>query len=107
MSKETFSVTNHLCRNCGGRVLRLLGSYASGGGNPVFRCADCGKGGSGMSEECICWCGFTYRGQTDKAYICLPFKGNEHLRNEFAKTGCRMDSGKAEVGIILRKDSQK
>lgn len=98
--RETFTIEDHLCRECGGRILQIAsGGTPSGGGNPYFRCADCGKGTCATGPSALCWCGFQFRGQTDRAYRCLPFEGNEHLREEFAKCGCSMD-GKAEVGVI-------
>lgn len=97
--KQTFSITDHMCRKCGGRVLQIAsGGRPSGGGNPLFRCADCGNSSCGMSPKVICWCGFKYKGQNIEPYQCTPFEGNEHLHIEMAKCGCI--PGNHEIGVI-------
>jgi hypothetical protein len=98
--KPTWTITDHMCRECGGRVLQQeSGGRPSGGGNPLYRCADCGVGACGMGPSVICWCGFRHRGQTEQAYMCLPFKGNESLLPAMARCGCV--PGKHEIGVVL------
>lgn len=98
-SRGTFALTDHMCRECGGRVLQQVsGGGPSGGGNPLFRCADCGRGSCAMGPQAICWCGFHYKGQVDTPYMCVAFKGNEALHGEMAKCGCV--PGKHEIGVM-------
>lgn len=112
MSKaKTWVIEDHLCRHCGGRILRCVtGNGMTGGGNPIFKCADCGKASADMTPACLCWCGFHHKhNRGTQAYRCIPFSilqqpefNNEvkrRLRNEFAKCGCDPDRG--EVGIVL------
>lgn len=101
MSKKArYVITDHMCRECGGRVLQqVAGGGPSGGGNPLYRCADCGIAACGMGPQVICWCGFKHRLQADKPYRCVAFAGNEELHTEMAKCGCV--PGKHEIGIIL------
>ena len=79
------------------------------GGNPVFKCADCGVAAAAMGPEVICWCGFHHRMQHHlTAYRCLPFsilKDKPHLLNAFRACGC--DPARGEVGIILEQDYMK
>jgi hypothetical protein len=68
---ERWIPTDHACRECGGRVVQITNSGPTGGGNPVWRCADCGIGSAAMGPNCICWCGFQHRGQAGPAYRCV------------------------------------
>lgn len=107
MSKRTFqtwAIEDHLCKDCGGRILRCVsGGGPTGGGNPIFKCADCGKSTSGMMPDVLCWCGFHHRGNHHlSGYHCLPFSILEtrpELRNDFLACGC--DPKRGEVGIVL------
>lgn len=106
--KETrrWVLEDHLCRVCGGRILRCVsGNGATGGGNPVFKCADCGASCAAMGPEVLCWCGFSHRRQSVTAYQCLPFSvltERPNLGSAFAACGC--DPKRGEVGIVLTKD---
>ena len=106
MSKRmmTFVLEDHLCRHCGARVLRAVtGVGMTGGGNPVFMCSTCGKGGAAMGPEIVCWCGFQMRGQNLNAYMCVPFsalKDNPHLRQEFQSCGTDPDSQQTTIGVV-------
>lgn len=104
--QRRYELTDHLCVNCGGRILQdVTPGIATGGGNPLFRCADCGHSGSGTGPQALCWCGFQPRGQlgVPPAYTCLPLsaaKENPRLVHAFLSCGCNPDSKKAEVGIV-------
>ncbi len=105
VGERTFVLTDHICRECqGGRVLKRTGSYVTGGGNPIFTCADCEATTSGMGPDGICWCGMKMRNQHDSpAYRCLPFSAvekNPHLLRELQKCGCDPAASKARVGIV-------
>ena len=96
-----YVIEDHLCRKCGGRILRCVsGSGPTGGGNPVYRCADCGASASGLSPGCLCWCGFAHRHQDSGSYMCLPFAGNEEFTESFRSCGCEPGL-KSEVGIVV------
>lgn len=109
MKEQTWRLTDHVCMGCGGRVLKCAtGGGMSPGGNPLWRCADCGKSGSDMSAACVCWCGFAHRGQHDTAYRCLAFReaeGKPALLEALAACGCQ--PGRGEVGIVLEKDLRR
>ena len=103
---QTWALEDHLCRTCGGRVLRCVsGNGMTPGGNPIYRCADCGSASASMGAGAICWCGFAHRSQNATAYRCVPFSilaERPDLRNAFAACGC--DPGRGEVGIMLERD---
>ena len=68
----TWVIEDHICKNCGGRILRsVTGAGMTPGGNPLYRCADCGANGYALDE--ICWCGLHHRNQTMEPYQCLPW----------------------------------
>jgi hypothetical protein len=111
MKQTTWVLEDHICRNCsGGRILRCVsGGGATGGGNPIFKCADCGATTSDMSPSCLCWCGQYFKNQHHiNAYMCLPFsilKEKPYLRNAFMACGC--DPSKGEVGIVSKDSYRK
>lgn len=52
--KRTWALTDHLCRDCGGRVLRCVtGNGITPGGNPIYKCADCDNCGAEFRCERI------------------------------------------------------
>lgn len=104
MKKRTWEIEDHLCRDCGGRILRCVtGNGMTPGGNPIYKCADCGKATASMGASALCWCGFSMRGNLHiKAYSCLPFSILEQrpeLKQAFLACGC--DPKRGEVGIVL------
>jgi len=110
MSKKgmTWALTDHLCKWCGGRVLRCVsGGGPTGGGNPIWKCADCGKAAAAMGPEVLCWCGFSHKhNHTATAYVCQPFTVLEtkpELLAAFKACGCDPERG-GEVGIMLERD---
>ena len=106
MRKMTWVIEDHICRNCsGGRILRCVsGAGPTGGGNPIYKCADCGTSTSSMGPDSLCWCGMSFKNQHLTEYMCLPFsilKEKPHLRNAFLSCGCDPSCG--EVGIVTKK----
>lgn len=113
MAREIrWAIEDHLCRNCGGRILRSVsGTGPTIDGNPIFQCADCGKSSCSMGPEEICWCGFHHRGQEHMQgmYVCLPFsilRERPELDSAFWRTGCDPTSKRAQVGVILASDAR-
>lgn len=108
MSEKRWIITDHLCRNCGGRILKCAsGAGMTPGGNPLYKCADCGRANSSMDTSSLCWCGMTHKNNHHMrgAYVCVAFKEIDdmpELRELFAKCGC--DPARGEVGIVLRED---
>lgn len=100
---RTWILEDHVCRHCGGRILRCATNQGmTPGGNPLYTCADCGATTSSMGPRGLCWCGYSHRGQQDGSYMCLPFSILEtkpYLRNAFAACGSNPDRG-AQVGIL-------
>lgn len=97
-----FALEDHVCRSCGGRILRQLNHGPTPGGNPVYRCANCGVASSSMGPDRLCWCGFQFRAQHATAYRCLPFsilKDRPELLEAFRSCGC--EPGRQEVGVVL------
>lgn len=111
MKGRTWAIEDHLCKGCGGRILRCVaGNGVTGGGNPVYKCADCGNAQSAMGPDALCWCGFHHRmNHNATAYVCVPFSAlkdrpaaAQALTNAFRSCGC--DPGRGEVGIMLERD---
>lgn len=110
MKAKTWTVEDHLCNGCGGRILRCAtGQGMSPGGNALWRCAQCDQRGSGLGAGGgICWCDFSHRGQNATAYRCLPFSVLEkqpELREAFGACGC--DPKHGEVGVVLESDIRR
>ncbi len=103
--KQTWEIIDHLCRHCGGRVLRCVsGAGMSPGGNPLFKCACCGVSGYSASPDYLCWCGHCQKHNNTYPFMCVPFSKideNPELLKEFLKCGCDPKNG-GEVGIILK-----
>lgn len=108
----TWRLLDHLCKSCGGRLLQCAsGQGPSPGGNPLFKCADCGNATTSLGPEALCWCGFSHRLQSTSstAYKCVPFslikdrpEFAQKLINAFRSCGC--EPGRGEVGIMLEDD---
>ena len=111
MRQQTWKLVDHLCMTCGGRILQCIsGGGPTPGGNPIFRCADCGNTTSGFGPQALCWCGFSHRGQNATAYKCLPFsalKQEPRLLPMFLSCGCDPNRKTSEVGIVLESDYTK
>jgi hypothetical protein len=108
MKTSTWFLTDHLCRACGGRILKCATNCgATPGGNTVWKCADCGKSASGFNPDVLCWCGFQHKFNIDSTpYVCVSFsilKENPELLDSFLACGCDPKRG-GEVGIMLEKD---
>lgn len=89
----------------GGRILRCQNTGMSPGGNPLWRCADCGASCHGFSPENICWCGQHFKNDPPGmgAFRCMPFSAileHPELEANFLSCGCDPKSGRSEVGII-------
>lgn len=70
--KPLYSLTDHACRFCAGRILMQENAGPTGGGNPIFECADCGRRACDMTPDPICWCGFTQRRQEQTGnWFCM------------------------------------
>jgi hypothetical protein len=110
MKSITWKLVNHLCRKCGGRILRsVTGAGMTPGGNPIFRCADCGASNYAMGPEVLCWCGFNHRQQNITAYACLPYsvlKDEPELLDAFLACGCDPKRG-GDVGIVMLKSLEQ
>lgn len=101
MSKKAhFILTDHICRHCtGGRILMGVANVgASGGGNPLYQCSDCGKAGASMEADHLCWCGFSYRGSTEHPYRCASKKDHPEWKYEFQMSGCWTTP--SEIGVV-------
>jgi hypothetical protein len=114
-NKRTWYIEDHVCRFCaGGRILKCASNQGmSPGGNPLYKCSDCGKTVFGMDCSNLCWCGQAFKNQFDNAYTCLSFKAIEthpypdQLRNAFLSCGCDPSGKRTEVGILLKESYRK
>ena len=104
----TWALTDHLCKKCGGRILRCVSEYGiTAGGNPLWKCASCGKSIAEMGPESLCWCGFTHKHNYDTPpYVCQPFailNTRPELLEAFRACGCDPTCG-GEIGVMLERD---
>lgn len=106
MNKMTWTIEDHLCRSCGGRILRsATGAGMTPGGNPIYKCTICGKSKASMSPDELCYCGLSFKNQHLTEYRCLPFSIIEEypkMKDAFLACGC--DPTRGEVGIVLKKN---
>lgn len=107
----TWQLTDHLCAGCGGRILKSVsGAGMTPGGNPVWKCADCGKATAAMGPDVMCWCGFHHKhNHNTTAFVCKPYSVLEdkpELLAAFQACGCDPKRG-GEVGIMLEKDFRR
>ena len=107
--KKTWILEDHLCKKCGGRILRCATGYGmTPGGTSLYKCANCGLCAYGLSPDSLCWCGMKHRNQHIPAYMCLSFGEIENepkLKEVFMRCGCDPENG--EVGIVLVEDVRK
>lgn len=66
MSRGAYILTNHLCRECLGRILQRIDGEGAG----LHRCSNCGAEASGEVES-ICACGMRLSDQTDLRFRCM------------------------------------
>jgi hypothetical protein len=104
-----WAMEDHVCRTCGGRVLRLVSPTGmSPGGNPWFQCADCGKGTWGMGPDGVCWCGFGHRGGMEGSYACASWAEAEKdpvIAQAMRACGC--DPQRGQVGVMLLEHARR
>ncbi len=103
---ERFTLEDHLCKNCGARILRKCYGGITGGGNPVFQCSTCGIAAAGMAPDVLCWCSYEHRNQNtlSPVYMCVPYsilKERPELKQAFYECGCDPDNRKSQIGIML------
>lgn len=104
--------TDHACRHCGGRVMQCVaGGGPTGGGNPVWQCADCEVGSAAMGPECICWCGFEQRANNAGPgyYACVRMdraKSEPAVKRALERCGCFPDrpGSRSVIGIVVLDD---
>jgi hypothetical protein len=106
MKKQpTYMLTDHACRNCGGRI--LLGSRRGAGGAMVgecYICADCEQTHFGDVSG-LCWCGFGQRHQQLGEYLCMRLDraiAEPWLRDAMRHSGVDPDSKKIKVAMVSR-----
>ncbi len=105
MKTITYTLADHVCQ-CGGRVLQQRTSVVTAGGNPFFRCAQCGIEGSGFNPP-FCWCNHSIRGQNRRTYICLPKSkliNIPKLDQAFRNFGFDPQRNDWEVGVVTIAD---
>ena len=109
MQERKWVIEDHLCRECGGRILKCVeGNGMTPGGNPIYKCADCGRSKAALGPDALCWCGMRHKNQHETAYKCLPFSMIEEfpaLEQAFRSCGC--DPLRGEVGIVLRQSARE
>ena len=91
---EAWTLTDHACRFCHGRVLRLFNGPA--GGVPQFRCAQCGAQASG-GVEAACACGVTVGKR--KVLECLRIPGPRE--DGMPEVGARMRDVQAKSEVRM------
>lgn len=102
--ETTYKLTDHMCRDCGGRILtQATPDTITGGGNPIWRCSNCGAKTASMNAYPLCWCGAHWRGGESMNFSCIVIadaQDNPALREALAQCGCGGESYTHEIGII-------
>lgn len=104
--EKTWVLEPHLCSDCGSRILKCVtGNGMTPGGNPVRRCADCGRTSADTGPHGLCWCGVTHKSNNEKAYRCLSFsilESEPWLEEAFR--ACGTDPKRGDIGVVLISD---
>ena len=112
MKKQiSYSLTNHACSNCGGRIL----SYAGGAGISGYTqyiCSCCEATDSAMTHPNICYCGLKWRGSQQTPYRCVhknEIADSPWLRDACAHSGWDVNSQQiiGMVSLEAERDSRK
>ena len=64
MSKQTWTITNHICRFCFGRILQ------SENGDSI-RCSDCGQTLTNSKVRSLCSCGTKLKNGKNAGFQCV------------------------------------
>jgi len=78
----------------------------TGGGNPLWMCADCERGGAAMDSSHLCGCGMHFKHAEPGAFMCLRLPDdipeNAWVIDVFAHCGydARAQNRKGVVGIV-------
>ena len=110
---STWELLDHMCRHCGGRVVKqVTGGTPSGGGNPLYMCSLCGEGSCAMGPDVVCWCGSAFRGGEPGAFHCVATKAAEtdpDLATALANCGTSPYRNKyqLQVGIVGTADYRR
>lgn len=107
---DKFILTDYNCKQCGGRILERVGNYATGGGNPIFKCASCEQTICDMGPDNI---GIIRTGNNrDREYIlcaAIHYDDGEkyvhqprNIKTGFVITGRRHHNCIATFGILNR-----
>ena len=110
-TRQTWVFEPHRCMDCSGRIMRCVtGNGMSPGGNPMYKCADCGKCRWALVCD-ICWCRLEFKNQVDCGYQCVEFKKIEDypgLLNAFRSCGCEppppwgTNARAGDIGILTK-----
>jgi len=108
MAKVTWTIEDHICSSCGGRIVRSAkGTGPTPGGNPVYKCSLCGKVTTEMGGHSLCWCGYSQKSNNNSLpYKCVPYSILEKYPDGlsyFKFCGCDPRRG-GEVGVMLEED---
>lgn len=102
MKDKEFKITDHVCGECHGRILKCSNPGMSPGGDPLWVCADCEEATYVINPSKICACGSVMRGQNEPVYECRPITFDiPKEANIFAMMGYPYN-GKQKVGFVLR-----
>ncbi|WP_373541147.1 hypothetical protein [Chamaesiphon sp.] len=97
----SYSLTNHACSHCGGRILARSGG-AGISGYINYLCSCCEASGSGMINPPICYCNMKWRGSDVSNYRCVHKEElitSPWLKDACAHSGYDFDSQQM-VGMV-------
>ena len=81
--KLIWSITEHVCLGCMGRILErplLAAAGLPAGRERVYRCADCGLEADGFTPAVLCTCGLKVKGR----HIGMRCEANLERTPEFS-----------------------
>ena len=106
---DKYVLTDFNCKKCGGRILEMVGNYATGGGNSLFKCANCEqticdmrpigviRTGNNRNREYILCAAIYYA--NEKKYVHQP----KNIQTGFVITGRRHHNCITSFGILNRR----
>ncbi len=102
VEQYTWIIEDHLCRSCGGRILRAATECGEPWtGDPLYRCSHCGASVTGLDPHELCWCAYSHRhGGGGAKFSCLP----EAVLETRPDLAGRFHSTEGEIGVLLGED---
>lgn len=105
MKRLSYSITDHACQKCGGRILVRAITGAGISGYSSYMCSCCELTESGLVDPPFCYCNLKWRGSEVSYYRCVNIRKElsnaPWLKDACAHSGYDVESGQA-IGLVSR-----